>query len=162
MSESVNMTQELLKEILDYNPETGIFTAKIARGSRIKKGDAAGSTNKNGYIQIQINKKIYYGHRLAWLYVYGYMPPLIDHKDRKTGNNSILNLRSVTKAINARNSKLRADNKSDVCGVFWVSKSKKWIASIRINNKSNHLGYFVNKVDAIRAREIEEAKLGYL
>ena len=66
------ITQAELKELLDYNQDTGIFTKK----STNKK---SGTLTYSRYIRIQINNKAYYAHRLAWLYIYGCMPKYVDH-----------------------------------------------------------------------------------
>jgi hypothetical protein len=102
------ITQLELKELLDYNQDTGIFVWKINRNGGAKARDIAGSIHHEGYIRIQINKKIYAGHRLAWLYVYGSFPKLkIDHIDGNPSNNKICNLRLASDVENARNRKIK-------------------------------------------------------
>ena len=79
------ITQAELKEQLDYNPETGVFTWKVANSNRNKVGGVAGCLHKfTGYNVIRINKKGCKSHRLAWLYVYGEFPKgFIDHINSK-------------------------------------------------------------------------------
>lgn len=43
-------------------------------------------------------------------------------------------------------------------GISWKKDKKKWKAYLSVNSKQIHLGYFVNKDDAIRARLEAEAK----
>jgi hypothetical protein len=69
------LTQEKLKENLDHNPETGLFTWKVSNNNRIKIGNIAGSVSKTtGYRIIRFNKKNYLAHRLAFLYINGEFP----------------------------------------------------------------------------------------
>ena len=102
------VTQERLKEVLDYNPKTGIFT---------KNGKIAGTTNSNGYIVIGIDIHRIMAHRLAWLYIYGEEPNVIDHINRIRNDNSITNLRNVDCAINSKNMKQNKNNKTGIVGV---------------------------------------------
>lgn len=90
------MNIEELKALLRYDTETGTFTW-------IRSGKKAGSKNGKGYIQIGINDKLYYAHRLAYLYMTGKMPEVIDHVNRKKNDNSWENLRNGTQAENVRN-----------------------------------------------------------
>lgn len=84
--------QKRLKELLHYDPETGVFTWLRREGkSRAVSvfnsnyaGKVAGNiqTDSSGHKQISIyfDKKAHKAHRLAWLYVYGKMPKgIIDH-----------------------------------------------------------------------------------
>lgn len=145
------LTQNELKEILDYNPETGEFIWKI-RKQKIKHGSIAGTINAYGYRQIAINGRIYRAHRLAWLYVYGYLPTkLIDHKNRNRSDNKIANLREANKSENAQNTNAR--------GYYFHKPSGKFLAQIRINGKQINLGLFVTE-DEARAT-YESAKLKY-
>lgn len=102
----IEITQEFLKEILDYNSETGIFVYKnrdkstfnnpsiATRVNNRYAGKATGCIGKDGYVVISINNKLYKAHRLAWMYIYGKWPDDdIDHKDNIKHNNRIINLR---------------------------------------------------------------------
>lgn len=93
-------TQQYLKSILTYDPLTGIFiwnkSGKIAGGVKVGKND--------GYWYIMIERVTYRAHRLAWLYMYGYWPTLVDHKNRVKTDNWIDNLRETTQSDNVKNS----------------------------------------------------------
>jgi len=92
----------------------------------------------------------YQAHRLAWLYVYGYLPENdIDHIDRIKGNNRIENLREVSKVCNLRNTGNIRSNTSGVKGVSFINKKHKWQAQIMINRTSFHLGYFTSFTEAV-------------
>ena len=139
------ITQEYLKEILTYNKEAGIFTWKVNHTQKIRIGNIAGTLNKN-YILIQINKKKYSAHRLAWLYEYGNFPKHnIDHIDGNPSNNKISNLREANQSQNGMNKKLHKNNNSGIKGVGWHKASKKWRARITINRIQHNLGLFDDK-----------------
>jgi hypothetical protein len=98
------LTQERLKELLHYDPETGIFTNLTQRGGHAKKGAVAGTKNSIGYVCIRIDYDQYRAHRLAWLYVYGEFPEkFIDHMNEIRDDNRIINLRLATHQENLHN-----------------------------------------------------------
>ena len=98
------ITQEYLKSILHYNENTGIFTWIYKISDKITIGQKAGCLHHTGYNMIQINKKMYLSHRLAYLYYYGNLPKMIDHIDRNRNNNKINNLRPTNYKENRLNS----------------------------------------------------------
>jgi hypothetical protein len=150
-----DLTQEELKSLLNYDEKTGLFTWKISSSpkSRIKIGDIAGCVKKDEYTTIQIYRKVYPAHRLAWFYVYGIWPKdMIDHIDGKKSNNSILNLREATRSENGQNlTKANSKNKLGVLGV--TCRNNRYEAHIKINKKQMYLGTF---------NTIEEASNCYL
>lgn len=104
------LTQEMLKELLHYDPETGVFTWAAHPPLGHSVGDVAGKASTRGYVHICFSKKlrmtrsIYSAHRLAWLYVYGAWPLQdIDHIDQNKSNNALANLRDVSRSQNCRN-----------------------------------------------------------
>ena len=121
-SEGWSLTQEYLKSILEYNPETGLFTWLVNYHSRMI-GKEAGTGSK-GYKYIVINKKKYLAHRLAFLYMLGYIPDKeIDHKDGIKDNNAWLNLREATPRQNMANRVATKRSKTGVKGVSFHEKS---------------------------------------
>ena len=137
------ITQYRLKEMLEYDPETGLFVWKVStRGAR--KGRVAGGiTNK--YLAIRIDGKLYYSHRLAWLYVYGVWPTNdIDHKDHDKKNNVIANLRDATRSENLQNmvdAKI-SNISTGLLGSCFSKSHGKYIASISVGRKRKHIGVF--------------------
>lgn len=145
--------QVRLKELLHYDPDTGVFTnIKARKGIRV--GDVSGTTDRHGYKVIYIDRRQYKAHRLAWLYVNGEFPPeQIDHINRDREDNRICNLRCATRTENNQNLSVSSRNTSGHIGVSWCARLQKWHARIMANRKYIHIGYFNEIVDAIAARE---------
>lgn len=141
------ITQNELKRILDYNKETGIFTWLCDRGTNKVKNKIAGCIHSNGYIYISLNKRRYFAHRLAWLYVYGEWPSnQIDHINGVKDDNRIENLRDVIPRENSQNRKKHREG--HIIGTTYSKLYKKWIAQIRIKGKVNRLGSFETQQEA--------------
>lgn len=150
------LTQEYLKELLNYDPETGLFTWKVARSNVVKVGGKAG-TLSHGYISINIDKRRYGASQLAFLYMTGSIPKLVDHINLDRADNRWKNLRAADRSINARNRK--AAGVSKIIGVY-PSKGK-WSVRIRDNGTYPSFGCYKNKHDAIMARYAIEVKFGW-
>lgn len=134
------ITAEELKQRVNYDPETGVFTWKMRKCTVKNK---VGVKQKAGYIVIRVNTICYYAHRLAWLYMTGEWPSdQIDHINSNRADNRWINLREADHTINAQNLKrARADNKVGLLGVVQIP-NKKFRARIWIQAKEKHLGYF--------------------
>lgn len=158
-----DITQDELKSVLHYAPETGVFTHLRTISSGIKPGNVAGSTHHRGYVYIQINKRRYPAHRLAWLYVNGCFPDKqIDHINGNRDDNRIANLRLASNSQNQQNTATRHDNRTGRRGVVWMSgagRQKRWRAEIKANGKYSCIGYFQTFEEAVAAREAAEAEL---
>lgn len=113
------ITQEYLREILTYYPESGLFFWRQSASTKIKVGQQAGGIDPNGYVRIRINRRKYQAHRLAWMYVHGTFPPKdTDHINRIRHDNRISNLRPATRSENKRNTGgPYSNNKSGFKGV---------------------------------------------
>ena len=154
------LTQARLKELLHYDPATGVFTNACQRGQRGQRGAITGCVNSRGYMQITLTGKCYQAHRLAWLYEYGVFPVAdTDHIDQDKTNNRIANLRAATRSENKQNVGLQRNNTSGYRGVVWVKKSNKWRALIKINSRLLHLGLFTDIAEAVAAYAAAAAKL---
>ena len=156
-SPAQELTAGKLRELLHYDPETGIFTRKVRTSPRVKAGDIAGSQGGGGYLLIRVCSRKYQAHRLAWLYVYGEWPEdQIDHINRDRADNRIANLREVTNKQNQQNASKRSDNTSGYPGVSWYKLDSKWAAKIRHNQKLIHLGCYNAIEEAVAARKAAE------
>ena len=82
-----SLTQERLKEVVEYNSNTGVFIWKKSIAKIVKIGNIAGSQRVDGYLSFQIDKKMYLAHRLAWFYIYGYFPQMLDHINQIRNDN---------------------------------------------------------------------------
>jgi hypothetical protein len=141
-----------VRELLDYDPATGVFTWRKDRRGKAKVGDRAGSVVDGGYTLISINDRLYKAHRLAWLLVHGEWPAVhIDHINRDGSDNRISNLRLVSDAENAQNVVAQKNSKTGIRGVSWKKSSGKWCAQVSKNRKIAYIAYFDNIADAERA-----------
>lgn len=146
------LTQERLKEVLDYNPITGIFVRK-ARNHGVKVGSIAGVINNFGYITIGVDGKRYLAHRLAWLYMEGYLPEHdIDHLNGSGVDNRWENLRHVSRGCNLQNKAISTRNTSGFPGVSWGNHARKWRSQAMVDQKTIHLGCYIDPLDAALAR----------
>lgn len=144
-SKDAGLTAERLREVLDYDPETGAFTWKVMLAYRAKVGAVAGWSGDDGRITITINNTYYKAHRLAWLYMTGRWPEQdIDHRDLDASNNRWNNLREATPAQNLWNTGAHRNNKTGYKGVFLVVSSGRYRAAIRVAGKTLHLGCFMS------------------
>ena len=143
-----------LKAYLHYDPNTGVFTARKACGSR-PAGRVLGSTNQHGYLQISVKGRSYTAQRLAWLYVYGKWPDgVVDHINRARNDNRICNLRDVNRTQNSLNTEYTT-SKAKTRGVTY---RPPWRATIQVNGKRKNLGDFYTLEDAVAARKAAEEK----
>jgi hypothetical protein len=156
------LTQERVKELFDYNPETGELVRKVSTSSNAKAGDVAGSPNNRGYLVTQINRERYLNHRLIWLHVHGFFPEhQIDHINRIRSDNRLENLREVSQSCNMRNACQKSNNTSGVQGVHWFKRDQKWQAHIQTGKKNHHLGYHSSFLEAVCHRLAAEQCLDW-
>lgn len=157
MTAENSLTVERLRELVRYDPLTGVFT-NIAPRKKVRVGDRAG-TRESGRWVITIDYRHFPAARLAWLYMTGAWPTnQVDHEDRDPLNDAWLNLREATNKQNQENRSLDGRNKSGVKGVHWSNARSKWVAQIRHNGKTHHLGLFFDLNDAKRVRLEAESR----
>lgn len=160
----MTITRERLVELLKYDEGTGDFFWLENRKKNPYSGMKAGTIYKSkhnpgtGYIAIIIDGRRYLAHRLAWLWVYGYVPDFdIDHDNGDGLNNRIGNLRECTVSQNHMNRcRLGKNNKSGFKGVAYVENGKwHWyIANITLSGKTKYLGLFKDAKQAALAYDV--------
>lgn len=143
-----------LKELLNYNPETGVFSWR--NSGRGRRPQRAGTSESSGYERITICGEKHYSHRLAWFVVTGEWAIEIDHVDGDGMNNKISNLRKATRVQNMRNRGIAKNSKSGITGVSFNNEKKMWCSYIQLNGKTRHLGFFKEKSHAATARRAAE------
>lgn len=145
------LTAERLRELVHYDPETGVFTRKKIIGKIGKVGDVAGALNPQGRMEFSVCGKIHLSHRLAWLYMTGDWPKhTIDHIDGDPTNNRFANLRDVPVCVNNQN--IRKAKAGSITGVLGVRKRyNKWRPSIWVDGKAIFLGSFPTQEEASAA-----------
>jgi len=144
-----------IKEIISYDPETGLFT-NIAKRGKCTPGSVSGTITPQGYLQIGIDWKLYLAHRLAWHISTGVDPGEfeIDHINGITTDNRISNLRLTSKVQNAQNVKIPKTNSTGVKGVYFDKSRNKFCAEIICNKIKYRLGRFDTLEEASEARKM--------
>lgn len=154
-----NITAELVRSILDYDPLTGRLVWRVRTDVRKEwntkhSGKDAGTLDTHGYIRVKIFDQRIMAHRLAWMHYYGERPiEDIDHINLNRSDNRICNLRAATRSENHRNRRVYSHSKTGLKGIKLL-KGKYYVARIGIGSgKMKHIGCFAT---------IEEARLAYL
>lgn len=157
MSTNTVVDAALVRELFDYDPETGWLIRKVRKGMGMV-GTRAGSIRAQGYRCLSIGNRNYVEHRIIWLHVYGEWPSQeIDHIDGDKQNNRISNLRDVSPTINQQNRRrAQIGSKSGLMGVKRVRSNddRYWVARIRARGKRIDLGQFKSP-EAAYARYVE-------
>lgn len=134
--------------LLAYDPETGVVTWKEARGSTVKKGQVAGSTDPRGYVTVRIDRKPIYVHRLAWLIMTGENSKLeIDHINGNPSDNRWSNLRQASRKKQMLNTKSRF--KPNYC--LHETPHGSWTVNVR----GEYLGSYRDRKKAVRVRDLK-------
>lgn len=156
VSSKTSLTQARLKELVHYDPVTGVFTRIVGQWA----GRRTGSPNVDGYLQVFIDGYNYYAHRLAFLWMEGRWPGGdVDHIDQNKSNNKWVNLREVSRSQNMHNTTVTRSNVSGVKGVSWHTAASKWRARITVDGDDIHLGLFNTIEEAVSARRVAATRV---
>lgn len=147
------LTQERLKKLLSYNPETGVFIWIYRRSGGRELFSRAGKLSQEKRIVIQVDNKEYLAHRLAFFYMTGEFPKYeVDHINGDPTDNRWGNLRDVRGITNIQNQRrARVNNKLGIQGVSL--RKGRFRAQIKNMGKSHEIGVFDTP---------EQAHLAYL
>jgi hypothetical protein len=160
MANTKRLTQQRLKEVLNYDAESGIFTWAKNR-TKASKGRIAGGINGYGYLVICIDGVRHHAHRLAWMYIYGFCPNEVDHQNHVRTDNRLINLRATDRSGNARNISMPMNNKSGVIGVSWTKRLGKRNDKWEVRACGKFLGYFDDFFEAVCKRKSAELQFGF-
>lgn len=152
------LTTERLKQLLNYNPETGGWTwiSSPTRKPQLLDKEAGHLAASDGCRRIMIDRVMYRASRLAWFYMKNEWPKEeIDHEDRDPSNDCWNNLREASSADNKCNTNLSSRNTSGFRGVSWLASRNKWRAEI----SGLHLGLYDSIEEAVAARDSVAIKL---
>lgn len=157
----MSLTQRRLKEYLFYDKDTGKFYWIKNTGPNCSIGDEAGWVSL-GYRHIQLLNKSYPAHRLAWLYMEGYLPEHdVHHRDDNGLNNKWDNLEHLNRSCHLKTRNPSKANKSGIIGVCYNKRDGLWQMQIAKNKNERIREYYKNFNDAVKARYKYEVLLGY-
>lgn len=157
---SEELTQQRLREVLHYDPETGIFTWLTKIADKVSVGARAGQSRPNGYRAIGVLGSRHLEHRLAVLYMTGAWPAEeVDHVNGVRGLNSWENLRQCSHSENHQNRVARVTNTAGLAGASWHSQKKRWRSAISVAGKHHHLGHFNTPEEAHEAYKSAKVRL---
>lgn len=165
----MEITPDLVRELLHYDPDTGVLTWRFrpAKYFSAKRHAAAWNaryanrtagailrSDKHAYERISVHvsingvSKSFCAHRLAWMHFYKTdAPKMIDHINRNALDNRISNLRPASYQVNTNNKTKPTNNTSGVVGVHL--DRGRWVASCCVGGgKRQFVGSFTTKMEA--------------
>lgn len=157
----MELTKNEVTALLNYDPETGVFTRIKSNSNAHKAGEPAGCVRPgSGYVYIKIGSRPYPAHRLAFVIMTGRWPENeVDHINGDRADNRWINLRPATRSQNMRNKATYKTSTSGTTGVHFHVRTRRWQARIQINGKRIALGSFDNQEDAVQERRRAEAAI---
>ena len=180
MADRADITPELCRQLLRYEPETGKLYWRERdpsffadqRSCRSWNSKFAGREaltarclDKRGRLSRLIGQILecpMKAHRVAWAIYYGAWPTAeVDHVDGDPSNNRIANLRDVSHQDNTRNTARPSDNTSGAQGVGWNPRTRKWTARVGIHGRVHYIGEYGTVEEASEARRVMLPSLGF-
>jgi hypothetical protein len=180
MTDKKPPSPSVLRQLIDYDPETGALVWRVRDVSFFTDGErsALGAMNawnarhagkpalkakmSSGYFMGRIFGRKYLAHRVSWAIYSGEWPERqIDHINGNRLDNRIANLRCATNQENSKNRAIGINNTSGTIGVYWSINRSNWFAEIYTNGNKKRIGYFKSKDEAIQARAKANLEYGY-
>lgn len=180
MADRADITPELLRQLLRYEPETGklFWLARgeehftVSRSSALSQAKVFNSrhlgkpalhhTDKYGYLNGAIYRMPFKAHRVGWAIYHGSWPDgEIDHINGNPSDNRLSNLRDATRTENMKNRAMPLNTQRKYFGVSWSKKRMRWEARIFVDQKYKLLGYFASEDEAVLARKSAEREYGF-
>ena len=166
---------ELLRKLLSYDPETGLFVwaprpvtdfanLRLANSwnGRFAGKSAFTGLSAEGYAVSRIYSQSRKAHRVAWAMHYGKWPDgQIDHINGDRADNRICNLRDVSHIENMRNASMQVTNTSGHAGISWCKITNAWRVRIGVGGRRLGLGTYHCFDTAVRVRRLAERAHGY-
>ena len=150
------LTKERLEDLFAYKNGSLI---SITNRTNCPKGSFIGTKGAHGYLTAHVDCVTHRVHRLIFMLVNGYMPKTIDHIDGDKLNNKIENLRPCTRYQNQQNIKISKRNKTGTKGVYFCSKSNKYLVRISANGKRHFIGSFITLSESVEAATVARKEL---
>lgn len=152
------LTIDYVRNVLDFDPATGIFLWRVVQSNRVKIGSRAGVLSANGRRYISVAGEKIMAHRLAWFHHYGVWPDGdVKQKNGDYDDCSIDNLVDQPRQVTASARKVNGSSKSGCPGVTWDTKRGKWQVHITRDYKQVALGYSDSLEGAIAMRKEAES-----
>lgn len=157
-------SQQTLRELLSYDPLTGLLTWNVREGQNNYNAIYAGKPALNcltekGYLKGTLLGKTVRAHKVIWKWLYGSEPAQIDHDNGIRNDNRKVNLNAATTKTNPLNQKMPVTNTSGHIGVR--CRKGRWIAFINHKRRQIPLGCFDSLEEAKAARRQGEIDYGY-
>jgi hypothetical protein len=147
-TQNSTFTKDYLHKLFEYRDGSLYWKKNPSKNYRLDGTQVGNSSQVSKYIQVSINKKKYYVHRIIFMMFNGFMPAYIDHIDGNRKNNKIENLRNATLSENQYNKIKPKHNTSGVKGVYFHKRSQKWMARCGFNKKCYFVGSYKNFKEA--------------
>jgi hypothetical protein len=140
-------SQEYLRELYDYDAETGQLIRKTYRNSQTVIGEVCGHIKSDGYRDVVIDSRQYYASRIIWMWVTGDDPGelYVDHINRDRDNNRWSNLRLADRPQQMWNRRLPGK------GYSFDKQRGQWAVRFYVRGKRIFGGRFADESDAAAA-----------